>query len=63
MIFIAGAGGKMTTGVVAPNDETADLITGTSGVLKLDFVDRSVHWAYVTKAGSDAVSKGTLTCP
>lgn len=61
-IFVAGAGGKVTSGNVAGNDRTAELITEIPGVLKLDFLARSVSWSYLKEYGLDAISAGTLRC-
>lgn len=61
-IFVAGAGGKVTSGNVAGNDRTAEIISEIPGVLKLDFLAHSVRWSYLKGDGLDAIYAGTLTC-
>lgn len=60
--FVAGAGGKTTSGEIDPATFADRLITGTAGVLKLDFSEESVAWTYLTGEGSTQIDKGTLPC-
>ncbi len=60
--FVAGAGGKTTSKEIAPAAFADRLITGTAGVLKLDLLEDSVAWTYLTGAGLDKTDSGTLPC-
>lgn len=60
--FVAGAGGKTTSREIAPADFADRVITGTAGVLKLDFSKESVSWTYLTGEGSAQTDSGTLPC-
>lgn len=60
--FVAGAGGKTTSGEIEPAAFSDRLITGTAGVLKLDFSDDAVVWTYLTGDGSSETDSGTLPC-
>lgn len=60
--FVAGAGGKMTFDEIAPAAFSDRLITGTAGVLKLDFSDEAVAWTYLTGDGPTETDSGTLPC-
>lgn len=61
-ILVAGAGGKVTTGNVPANERTAELVTEIPGVLKLDFMARSVSWAYLSGLDTETIAAGTLPC-
>lgn len=59
-IFVAGAGGKVSGKPAVANERTAELITKTPGVLKLDFSSDAVRWSYLGEnrafPGAEALS-------
>lgn len=61
-IFVAGAGGKFTSGAVAENDRTAELITNAPGMLKLDFSYDAMNWTYIAGEDAAVASSGVLNC-
>jgi len=61
-IFVAGAGGKVAGGNISANDQTADLVVGVPGVLKMDFSSQSVEWSYLSDEVNTSSASGTLTC-
>lgn len=60
--FVAGAGGKTTSREIEPAAFSGRLITGTAGLLKLEFSDDAVAWKYLTGNGSAETDSGTLPC-
>lgn len=60
--FVAGAGGKTTSREKTPAAFADRIITGTAGVLKLDFFENSVAWTYLRGDGADENDSGTLSC-
>jgi hypothetical protein len=61
-VFVSGTGGKVTNGPIPDTDRTAELITNTPGMVKLDFSDKAVSWSYLTGDASVTPSQGVLTC-
>ncbi|MDO6729190.1 metallophosphoesterase [Marinovum sp. 2_MG-2023] len=59
-IFVAGAGGKVSGKPVVANERTAELITDTPGVLKLDFSSDAVGWSYL---GENRIIPGSGALP
>lgn len=60
--FVAGAGGRTTSGGIAPARFSDRVVTSTAGVLKLDFFDEAVSWTYLTGASATVSDSGTLPC-
>ncbi|MHA6325834.1 metallophosphoesterase family protein [Roseivivax sp. CAU 1753] len=60
--FVVGAGGKSTSKKIVPADVSERLITGTTGVLKLDFTAEAVAWSYLTGTSPAETDGGTLPC-
>lgn len=60
--FVAGAGGRTTSGEITPARFSDRVVTGTAGVLKLDFSDEAVSWTYLTGGSATDSDRGTLSC-
>lgn len=60
--FVVGAGGKSTRGNIEPAAFSERLITGTTGMLKLTFSNKTASWTYLTGPGSMETDSGTVQC-